>query len=153
MPVFSNPFLYFNSSNSQFYIPPAWKRHPFQAKPPRIVHYRESSPGFSKSTTFESVFKKLHFRCRFHRFSREPMSYPQNNYFFKRKRRKVDEALKPEEKPNLCTLHIAFYTRFREQQELYFVSVARVPVYVKPWHIFLSVAGSLRETCLCVDNL
>ena len=27
-----------------FYIPPACKRHPFRAEPPRIVHYRECPP-------------------------------------------------------------------------------------------------------------
>ena len=27
-----------------FYIPPAWKRYPFWAEPPHIVHYRELPP-------------------------------------------------------------------------------------------------------------
>ena len=36
------PFVDFNE-----YIPEAWKRYPFRAKPPRIAHYREYPPGLT----------------------------------------------------------------------------------------------------------
>ena len=39
-----------------FYIPEAWKRHPFRAKPPRVGHYREypSPPGVSNHCLMEN---------------------------------------------------------------------------------------------------
>ena len=52
--------LYFYTSILQlvkslpFFIPPALKRYPFRAEPPRIVHYREYPPGGGGGTSLKN---------------------------------------------------------------------------------------------------
>ena len=56
---FSYPFPYFslwNPLSLPFYIPPVWKRFPFRAKPPSIVHYREYPPPLSPGYVIEKEF-------------------------------------------------------------------------------------------------
>ena len=43
---FSQPISILQPTKSlPLYITPTWKRNPFQAEPPRMVHYRECPPG------------------------------------------------------------------------------------------------------------
>ena len=57
---FSQPFSILQLVKSlPFYIPPAWKRYPFRAKPPRIVHYWDLPRGLNRPLSFWKALKKV----------------------------------------------------------------------------------------------